>query len=325
MRIETRRSALWSAVSILLAFAPPAHAQGYPAKEITAVCPFAAGTGADITGRYFSAKLSEVLGKPVIVLNKAGATGNIASETVAKAKPDGYTLAMASSTMAVNVSLYRTIGYDPLKDFAPISLIALQPNVLMVNPSLPVKSVAELIAYAKANPGALNFGSSGIGASQHLAAELFKSRTGADMVHVAYKGGGPAMADLVAGRVQLMFETIPNSISYIQSGQLRALAVTVDERSKQLPDVPTMSEAGVKGYVSRGWLGVMAPAGTPQPIIDKLNAAVLKAVATPTVTKRLTELGLEIKTSTPAEFSAFIASEVKDFRTLITDAKIPME
>jgi tripartite-type tricarboxylate transporter receptor subunit TctC len=313
------------AASLLLLLSSAVQAQNYPTKPVKLVVPFAPGGSVDIVARIVGQQLGEDLGQSIVVENRAGAGGNIGFEAVAKAKPDGYTLAMASSTMAVNVSLYRTIGYDPLKDFAPISLIALQPNVLMVNPSLPVKSVAELIAYAKANPGALNFGSSGIGASQHLAAELFKSRTGADMVHVAYKGGGPAMADLVAGRVQLMFETIPNSISYIQSGQLRALAVTVDERSKQLPDVPTMSESGVKGYVSRGWLGVMAPAGTPQPIIDKLNAAVLKAVATPAVTKRLTELGLEIKTSTPAEFSAFIASEVKDFRTLITDAKIPME
>src|SRR5216683_1920007 len=262
------------AASLLLLLSSAVQAQNYPTKPVKLVVPFAPGGSVDIVARIVGQQLSEDLGQSIVVENRAGAGGNIGFEAVARAKPDGYTLAMASSTMAVNVSLYRTIGYDPLKDFSPISLIALQPNVLMVNPSLPVKSVAELIAYAKANPGALNFGSSGIGASQHLAAELFKSRTGADMVHVAYKGGGPAMA-----------------------------------------------EAGVKGYVSRGWLGVMAPAGTPRPIIDKLNAAVLKAVATPAVTKRLTELGLEIKTSTPAEFSAFIASEIKDFRTLITDAK----
>ena len=287
--------------------------------------PFAPGGSVDIVGRILAQQMGEDLKQSIVVENRAGAGGNIGFEALAKSAPDGYTLGMASSTMAVNVSLYKSIGFDPLKDFAPISLVAMQPNVLMVNPELPVKTVAELIAYAKANPGKLNFASSGIGASQHLAGELFKSRTGVDMIHVPYKGGGPAIADVVAGRVQVMFETIPNSISYIQSGQLRALAVTVNERSAQLPNVPTMTEAGVQGYESRGWLGVMAPAGTPRPIIEKLVAAVHKAVATPAVNKRLVELGLEIKTSTPAEFSAFIATEVKDFRTLITDAKIPME
>ena len=312
-------------VIFLTLLSPVAWGDDYPGKPVKLIVPFAPGGSVDIVGRILAQQMGEDLKQSIVVENRAGAGGNIGFEALAKSAPDGYTLGMASSTMAVNVSLYKSIGFDPLKDFAPISLVAMQPNVLMVNPELPVKTVAELIAYAKANPGKLNFASSGIGASQHLAGELFKSRTGVDMIHVPYKGGGPAIADVVAGRVQVMFETIPNSISYIQSGQLRALAVTVNERSAQLPNVPTMTEAGVQGYESRGWLGVMAPAGTPRPIIEKLVAAVHKAVATPAVNKRLVELGLEIKTSTPAEFSAFIATEVKDFRTLITDAKIPME
>ena len=312
-------------VIFLTLLSPVAWGDDYPGKPVKLIVPFAPGGSVDIVGRILAQQMGEDLKQSIVVENRAGAGGNIGFEALAKSAPDGYTLGMASSTMAVNVSLYKSIGFDPLKDFAPISLVAMQPNVLMVNPELPVKTVAELIAYAKANPGKLNFASSGIGASQHLAGELFKSRTGVDMIHVPYKGGGPAIADVVAGRVQVMFETIPNSISYIQSGQLRALAVTVNERSAQLPNVPTMTEAGVQGYESRGWLGVMAPAGTPRPIIEKLVAAVPKAVATPAVNKRLVELGLEIKTSTPAEFSAFIATEVKDFRTLITDAKIPME
>ncbi len=301
-----------------------AGAQPYPDKPIKLVIPFAPGGSVDIVGRILAQSLGEELKQTIVVENRAGAGGNIGFEAVAHAKPDGYTLLMASSNLAVNVSLYRTIGYDPLKDFAPISLVAIQPNVLMVHPSLPVKTVPELIAYAKANPGKLNFGSSGIGASQHLSGELFKSRTGVDMVHVPYKGGGPAMADLVGGRIQLMFETIPSSMSYIRSGQLRAIAVTTEQRSAQLPDVPSMQET-VKGFISRGWLGVAAPAGTPQPIVDRLNDAIHKAIADPAATKRLTDLGLEVKVSTAAEFSNFIASEVKDFNALITDAKIPRE
>ena len=301
-----------------------AGAQPYPDKPIKLVIPFAPGGSVDIVGRILAQSLGEELKQTIVVENRAGAGGNIGFEAVAHAKPDGYTLLMASSNLAVNVSLYRTIGYDPLKDFAPISLVAIQPNVLMVHPSLPVKTVPELIAYAKANPGKLNFGSSGIGASQHLSGELFKSRTGVDMVHVPYKGGGPAMADLVGGRIQLMFETIPSSMSYIRSGQLRAIAVTTEQRSAQLPDVPSMQET-VKGFISRGWLGVAAPAGTPQPIVDRLNDAIHKAIADPAATKRLTDLGLEVKVSTAAEFSNFIASEVKDFHALITAAKIPME
>jgi len=308
----------------VLFMAVGAGAQTYPDKPIKLVVPFAPGGSVDIVGRLLAQSLGEGLKQTIVVENRAGAGGNIGFEAVAHAKPDGYTLLMASSNLAVNVSLYRTIGYDPLKDFAPISLVALQPNVLMVHPSLPVKTVPELIAYAKANPGKLNFGSSGIGASQHLAGELFKSRTGVDMVHVPYKGGGPAMADLVGGRIQLMFETIPSSMSFVRSGQLRAIAVTTEERSAQLPDVPTMQET-VTGFVSRGWLGVAAPAGTPQPIVDRLNGAIHKAIADPAVAKRLTDLGLQVKVSAPAEFSSFIASEVKDFRTLITDAKIPVE
>ncbi len=301
-----------------------AAAQPYPDKAIKLVVPFAPGGSVDIVGRILAQSLGEELKQSIVVENRAGAGGNIGFEAVAHAKPDGYTLLMASSNLAVNVSLYRTIGYDPLKDFAPVTLVAIQPNVLMVHPSLPVKTVPELIAYAKANPGKLNFGSSGIGASQHLAGELFKSRTGVDMVHVPYKGGGPAMADLVGGRIQLMFETIPSSMSYVRSGQLRAIAVTTEERSAQLPDVPTVQET-VTGVVSRGWLGVAAPAGTPQPIVDLLNGAIHKVIALPEVTKRLTDLGLQVKVSTPAQFSGFIASEVKDFHTLITDAKIPVE
>jgi tripartite-type tricarboxylate transporter receptor subunit TctC len=299
------------------------HAAEYPTGPITLIVPFGPGGSADTVARIVGNEVSKEIGQPIIILNRSGAGGNIGYEMAARALPDGYTLVMATSPLAVNVSLYHKLSYDPVKDFSPISLVAMQPNLLVVNPELPVKTLAELIAYAKANPGKLNFGSSGIGTSQHLAAELFKRGAGVDIVHVPYRGD--AMIDLVAGRLQMMFETLPVSLSYAQSGQLRAIAITVDERSKMLPDVPTVSEAGLSGFVSRGWLGVAAPAKTPKPIIDKLNAAIKKALETPSVADRLTELGLQVKRTSPSEFATFIDQEINNYRNIITSAKITLD
>jgi len=316
-----------SAFLLAAAFVPSAatHAAEYPTGPITLIVPFGPGGSADTVARIVGNEVSKEIGQPIVILNRSGAGGNIGYEMAARALPDGYTLVMATSPLAVNVSLYHKLGYDPIKDFSPISLVALQPNLLVVNPELPVKTLAELIAYAKVNPGKLNFGSSGIGTSQHLAGELFKRRAGVDIVHVPYRGGGPAMVDLVGDRLQMMFETIPSSLPYAQSGQLRAIAITVDERSKMLPDVPTVSEAGLSGFVSRGWLGVAAPAKTPKPIIDKLNAAIKKALETPSVADRLTELGLQVKRTSPSEFATFIDQEINNYRNIITSAKITLD
>ena len=316
-----------SAFLLAAAFVPSAatHAAEYPTGPITLIVPFGPGGSADTVARIVGNEVSKEIGQPIVILNRSGAGGNIGYEMAARALPDGYTLVMATSPLAVNVSLYHKLSYDPVKDFSPISLVALQPNLLVVNPELPVKTLAELIAYAKVNPGKLNFGSSGIGTSQHLAGELFKRRAGVDIVHVPYRGGGPAMVDLVGDRLQMMFETIPSSLPYAQSGQLRAIAITVDERSKMLPDVPTVSEAGLSGFVSRGWLGVAAPAKTPKPIIDKLNAAIRKALETPSVADHLTELGLQVKSTSPSEFATFIDQEINDFRNIITSAKITLD
>jgi tripartite-type tricarboxylate transporter receptor subunit TctC len=268
--------------------------------------------------------MTKLLGQTVVIENRTGASGNIGFETVAKAKPDGYTLLMASSPLAVNVSLYKKLGYDPLKDFAPISLVALQPQILVVHPSLNVKTVQELIDYAKANPGKLNYGSSGPGASQHLAAVLFTSKTGTKMVHVPYRGGGPAMTDLVAGRLQLMFETIPSAIGYIRSKQLRPLAITVKQRSPILPDLPTIAESGVPGYSASGWLAMAAPAGTPPEIIAKLSAAVTETLKKPEEKDRLTKYGLQVVGSSPEEFSKFLKDQVAFYKQLIAEAKITL-
>jgi tripartite-type tricarboxylate transporter receptor subunit TctC len=313
-------------VASVALFGPGARADDYPDKPVKMVVPFPAGGSIDIVARLVGQELAKTLGQGVVVDNRSGAGGSIGTDAVAKAAPDGYTLLMGSaSSLAANRALYRKLAYDPEKDFSAISLVALQPNVLLVHPSLPAKTVAELIAYAKANPGELNYGSAGAGTSQHLAAELFRSRTGVDIVHVPYRGGAPALIDLMAGQVQLMFETIPTAIQPVQAGQLRALAVTTVKRSSMLPDLPTMAEAGVAGYVARGWIGLVAPAGTPAAIVEKLGRATQAIVRTPEITRRLTELGLEVAASSPAEFGDFIRTEVAAFKDVVAGANISLD
>jgi tripartite-type tricarboxylate transporter receptor subunit TctC len=307
-------------------FGAGARADNYPDKPVKMVVPFPAGGSVDIVARLVGQELAKTLGQAVIVDNRSGAGGSIGTDAVAKAAPDGYTLLMGSaSSLAANRALYRKLPYDPEKDFSAISLVALQPNVLLVHPSVPAKTVAELIAYAQANPGQLNYASAGAGTSQHLAAELFRSKTGVDIVHVPYRGGAPALIDLMAGQVQLMFETIPTAIQPVQAGQLRALAVTTVKRSSMLPDLPTIAEAGVAGYVARGWIGLVAPAGTPAPIIEKLGRATQVIVKTPEITRRLTELGLEVAASSPAEFGDFIRTEVAAFKEVVAGANITLD
>jgi tripartite-type tricarboxylate transporter receptor subunit TctC len=260
------------------------------------------------------------------VENRAGASGNLGADYVAKSAPDGYTLFMGSaSSLAANAALFRNLPYDPRRDFAPVRLIGLQPNVIVVHPSLPVTSVAELIAYARANPGRLNFGSAGSGSAQHMAADVFRRMANIDIVHVPYRGGAPALNDLIAGQLQLMFETIPTAVEPIAAGQLRALAVTMPERVTRLPDVPTVAESGLPGYVSRGWMGIVAPVGADPAIIDLLARHSEAIVAMPEARQRLLGLGLEMMSNTPAEFAAFIRTEVATYQEVVRSMGIQLD
>jgi tripartite-type tricarboxylate transporter receptor subunit TctC len=302
-----------------------AHASEYPTRPIRLVVPFSAGGSADSVGRIMAQELNTPLGNPVIVENRPGASGNIGAEAVASAKPDGYTLLLATSPFAVNISLYRKLSYHPARDFTPISLVALQPNVLVVHPSLPVRTVADLIVYAKSHPGELNFGSSGAGASQHLAAELFMRQAEVEMTHVPYRGGAAAMTDLLAGRVHLMFETLPSALPHVRDGRLRPIAVTTSHRSDQLPQVPTFSESGLPNCESRGWLGIVAPAGTPREIIEKLSTLAREIVRKRAVADLLKTMGLEVVGSSPTEFRSFVGAEIEAYRELIAKAKISID
>ncbi len=282
----------------------------FPNKPIKFVVPYAAGGATDTTARLVSKELTAILGQPVIVENKAGAGGNIGTDYVAKSAPDGYTMLLAyTGPMAINPSLYDSLPFKPQQDSAPVTLLAQAPQILGVHPSIPVTTVAEFIAYAKANPNTLFFGSSGNGGADHLAGELFKMRTGAQITHVPYKGGAPALADLVAGRTQLQFMTIPASIGHIQSGRIRPLAILAKQRYPLFPNVPTISEAGVKNYDINNWYGVVVAAGTPPAIVDKLNVALIKALRSEEVQARFSGLGLVPVFNSPKEFQQFIATE----------------
>ena len=297
-------------------------APGYPAKPIRFVVPFPPGGPLDIMARGIGQKLAESWGQPVVVDNRPGAGGSLGAELVAKSPGDGYTLLMgAVSTHAINPHLYPRIGYDPFKDFVPVALVAEVPNILVVNPSVPANSVQELVALAKAKPGYLNFGSGSTGSTGHLAGELFKSLAGIDMVHIPYKGGAPAMQDLLGGQVQLMFDNLANSMPQVKAGKLRALAVTTSARSAAMPDLPTVNEAGVKGFDLSTWFGVFVPAGTPPEIVAKLNAGIVAALYSRELTERLAAMGAAPpKNNTPASFAAFVRAENAKYAKVVKES-----
>jgi tripartite-type tricarboxylate transporter receptor subunit TctC len=300
------------------ALSPQAGAQDYPTKPVRMVVPFTPAGTTDILARIVSQKLSEAWGQQFVVENRPGAAGNLGSDMVAKAAPDGYTLLMGTvSSHGINPTLYNKMPYDAVKDFQPVTLVALVPNMLVVHPSVEAKNVQELIALAKKNPGKLNVASSGSGTSIHLSAELFKTLTGVDMLHVPYKGSGPAVTDLVGGQVQLMFDNMPSSIEHVRAGKLRALGVTTAKRSPAMPDLPTIAEQGVAGYEATSWFGVMAPAGTPKPIVDKLSQQIAKDIKSSSGTKLLAEQGAEPVGNTPEEFAAFITAEIAKWAKVI--------
>jgi len=305
------------AVLATLALAGPAAAASYPDKPVRVVVGFSAGGTTDVAARIIAKELGEDLGQSFVVENKPGAGSNIGAELVARAKPDGYTLYMVAVTSTINQTLYRKLSFDIVKDFSPIALVIKVPNILVVNPSLPVKSVPELVAYLKAHPNKVSFASSGSGTSIHMAGELFKLRSGADIVHIPYKGSAPALTDLIGNQVQMMFDNMPSAWPHVQAGKLRALAVTTAERSATAPELPTMVESGFDKFDVSSWFGLIAPAGTPRDVIDRLNASVQKALSKPEVQQRFKDLGAVTAKTTPAEFGAFIQSEVDTWATVV--------
>ncbi len=312
-------------LSALLCTAAAAQSAAYPTKPVRFIVPSAAGGGTDIIARAISLKLSETFGQQFVVDNRPGAGQMIGIELAAKSPPDGHTILMAASTLAINPVMYKKVPYDPVRDFAPITQAASLPNVLVVHPSLPVKSVAELIAYAKRRPGELNFASAGIGTSPQMSIELLKSMAGIDMVHIPYKGTAPGVVDLLAGQVLVMAPNLLTALPHIKSGKLRALAVTSSKRSQALPDVPTVAESGLAGYDSTQWYGVLAPAGTPREIVSRLHEAIVHALRDDEVGKRLAADGAEAVGSTPEEFAAFIKSESEKWAKVATAAGIKAE
>ena len=312
------------AVLALAALAVPlaAGAQDYPNRPVRLIVAFAPGTTSDIIGRMFADKLTQQLGQPFVVENRTGAGGTIAADQVTKAAPDGYTLLLSTAALPVSAHVYPGLKYDTVKDFASVTVITHSPLLLAANLGFPPKNVQELIQYAKANPGKVTFGSAGIGTSHHLTGEKLKLDTGIDIVHVPYKGSGPAHVDLMGGQIQMMFDNIVALIPHVKSGKVRALAVSSAKRHPALPDVPTIQEAGIKDFETVAWFGIVAPAGTPRPVLARLNEEVLKAMKLPDVEKRLLDSGSTIIGNKPEEADKFLRDEVAKWGTVVKAANV---
>ncbi|CAB3673099.1 hypothetical protein LMG3458_01205 [Achromobacter deleyi] len=323
--LSKRLTAAAAALAGALALAAPATAaKPYPERPVTLVVGYAAGGATDIVARLVAKALTEELGQTIVVENKTGANSNIGAEIVSRAAPDGYTLYVGSIANTINRTLYSQLNYDFIKDFKPIGLLATIPNILVVNPKVPIKSVQEYIAYAKKNPGKLTCASSGSGSSIHLSCELFKMRTGTDILHVPYRGSGPAVADLLGGQVDSMFDNLPSSLPHVQAGKLRAIGVTSPERLPAVPDVPTLAESGLAGFDVESWFGLMAPAGTPQAVVDRLNQAMNKALANPALQASYKQSGFYAPQppNTQETFARMIASEIDKWGAVVKSADI---
>src|ERR1700710_2329408 len=321
----------WIVVTVGIVFALgvgvfEASAQTYPSRAMTLVIPFAPGGSTSIVGRGVADKMSELLGEKVVIDNRPGAGGTVGTKAVAKSEPDGYTLVLGyTGTLAIGPSAYKSAGYDPRKDFAPIGMIGNAPNSLVVNPSFPARNVVELIAYAKPNPGKVNFGSAGAGTASHITGEYFAASAGITLVQIPYKGTGPALTDLLGGHIPMAFAPIPASHPNVTAGTLRALAVTSTTRSSLMPDVPTISESVLPGFDASLYYGLAAPAGTPRPVIDRLNKALRDALASEEVKKQLTQDGTEITPGSPEDYAAFIDKDEKKWSQLVKASGVEQE
>ncbi len=312
-------------LAVVLACSGNALAQGWPNRPIRMIVPYTPGGYTDLMARLVGQKISDALGQPIVFENKPGANAIIGTDVVAKAAPDGYTFGTVIAAHAVNASLNPKLPYDTLKDFSYVSLMSVAPLIMIAHPSLPANNVTELVALAKAKPGTLNFASSGVGAAAHLTMEMFKSRMGIDMVHIPYKGTAGALQDTIGGRINIMFDVVGPLMPHVKSGAAKAIVVTAKERIPAAPDVSTMAEQGVPDFVSGTWAGIIAPAGTPKEIVDRISAEAKKALADPALKEKLVEQGIVAVGSTPEEFRAFVGEEIERWRKVITDANIKME
>ena len=321
-----RRVVKTVAIAFTVGFTAHASAQAWPTKPIRMIIPFPPGGTTDILGRVAAQKLGEALGQQVVPDNRPGASGNIGTELVAKAAPDGYMLLTApGSTLTIHPSLYAKLGFDPMRDFAPITIIAAVPNILVVHPSLPVRSVKELIALAKARPGQLNYASTGSGQSTHLSMELFKTMAGVKITHVPYKGSAPAVTDLLGGHVSLMFDNMPSALPHVKAGKLRALAVSSLKRSPVAPEIPTVAESALPGFEVSVWFSVLAPAATPKTIVDRMNQILVKALQSPDVRERLASQGAEPVGNTPEQFTQVMKRDLAKWAKVVKDADIKLD